>query len=221
MTRKPPFQTKQILIISEDEKSFPSYFEKILFDRFDFKPYPKTSKKNNKVFIKTRPEAEHRDQIFVTIHYFSSNPLKIVNHGNLESANFDKIYCVFDKRKNGVDATYKDAMGWTMKSNVTRINSVPNYEFWLILHFTDSRAGYINDGEAIKKLEKLVRAATGNQKFKYPKSVLPKELSKIVIEKLPDAIKRAKKIEELNRQDGSTEPFTKIYQLMEDFQNNF
>ena len=112
-------------------------------------------------------------------------------------------------------------MNCKMEKNVVRINSAPNYEFWLILHFTDSSAEYRNDPEAIKKLEKLVRAATGNQKFKYLKSGLPKELHKFAIEKLPDAIKRAKKIEELNRQDGTTEPFTKIYQLMEDFQNNF
>jgi hypothetical protein len=50
-------------------------------------------------------------------------------------------------------------------------------------------------------------------KFKYPKSHFPKELSEIVISKLSDAIKNAKKIEKLNSQDGSGEPCTKIYQL--------
>ena len=109
-----------------------------------------------------------------------------------------------------------------LKSNVDRINSDPSYEFWLIMHFTDSRVEYKNDDAAIEKLEELVRKKTGNKKFKYSKkSAFPKELSKVVIEKLPDAIKNAKKIEKLNSQDGSTEPFTKIYELIEYFQNNF
>ena len=217
MTRKPTFAEKKILIISEDEKSFPSYFKKMLLNKFEFKNH-RDSKKNNKVFIKTRPEPEHRDQIFTTIRYFSSNPLRIVDHGNSESKNFDKVYCVFDKLKNCGDNTYKDAMSCSMKPNVVRINSAPNYEFWLILHFIKSDAAYKDDNAAIKKLNELVRKETGKEKFEYDKSGLQKELSKIVIEKLPEAIKRAKAIEKSNKTTNSVEPCTKIYQLIEDFQ---
>jgi len=220
MSKKSPFKIKKILIISEDEKSFPSYFEKIL-DKFGFQTSRKDSKKNNKVFIKTRPEPEHHDQIFTTIHYFSSNPLSIVKHGNSESSNFDKIYCVFDKLKNYGDNSYRDAMRYNLEPNVVRINSAPSYEFWLLLHFTKSSAGFLNNDKLIEKLEELVREKTGNEKFKYPKSGLPKELSKVVIEKLPNAIKHAKSIEESNKATNSVEPCTKIYQLIEYFQNNF
>ncbi len=218
MARKPTMQTKKILIISEDEKSFPSYFEKMLLDEFEFKNGKKLPDKNSKLFVKVRAEPEHRDQIFTTIRYFSSNPLKIVKHGNSESKNFDKVYCVFDKLKNYGDNSYKDAMNCAMKPNVIRINSAPNYEFWLILHFIKSDAAYKDDNAAIKKLEELIRKETGKKKFKYDKSKLQKELSKIVIEKLPDAIKRAKEIEESNNSTNSSEPCTKIYQLIEDFQ---
>lgn len=217
MTKKPPFQEKKILIISEDEKSFPSYFEKILCE-FGFKSDGKTTNKNDKLFIKVRPEPEHHDRISVTIRYCSSNPLVIVNHGNSESENFDKVYCVFDKLKNYGDNSYKNAMSKAMKQNVIRINSAPNYEFWLILHFIKSDAEYKNDNAVIKKLEELVRKETGKKKFEYKKSGLQKELSKIVIEKLPDAIKHAKAIEKSNKATNSSEPCTKIYQLIEDFQ---
>jgi len=211
-------QTKKILIISEDKKSFPSYFGKMLLDEFEFKNGKKLPDKNSQLFVKVRVEPEHRDQIFTTIRYCgSSNPLKIVKHGNSESKNFDKVYCVFDKLKNGTDASYNNAMSHVMKPNVIRINSAPNYEFWLILHFTPSGAEYQDDDAAIKKLEELVRKETGKDKFKYKKSELQKELSKIVIEKLPDAIKRAKTIEKSNKDTNSSEPCTKIYQLIEDF----
>lgn len=209
-------QDTKILIISEDLKSFPSYFEFLLREfRFGSGPKPELSRRNDRLLVKRK---SNNERIFAHIRYVGSNPLTIVEKGNLEAENFDKIYCVFDSLKNGKDTSYKDAMKLKTQNNVIKINSAPNYEFWLILHFTDSSAGYLNDGKAIKKLEELIRKETGNKKFKYSKSEFPKELKNFVIEKLPDAIKRAKKIEQLNYQNNCAEPCTKIYQLIEDIQ---
>lgn len=166
----------------------------------------------DRILVKVKTGKDRGKRVLINIrHIGSSNSISIVKHGNLESENFDKIYCVFDKNPN--DNIYIDAMSLPIKSNVVRINSAPSYEFWLILHFTPSNAGFLNNDKLFKKLEELIRKETGNRKFKYPKSHFPKELSEIVISKLSDAIKNAKKIEKLNSQDGSGEPCTKIYQL--------
>jgi hypothetical protein len=217
MTRKEVGQNKtslgkKILIISEDLKSFPSYLE-LIFSEFRIAPKNNKplSKKREKIFIKARAG----EQNFVNIRHVGTNSLTIVKNGNLESKNFDKVYCVFDKNLN--DDSYKQVLNYSVKSNVKLINSVPSYEFWLLLHFKKSDAEFLNNQKLIKELERLIRKETGNKKFKYPKSEFPKEISSFVIEKLPDAIRNAKAIEKLNKQNGCTEPCTKIFQLIEDF----
>ena len=208
-------QDKRILIISEDLKSFPAYFKRMLLEEFRFQ-----YDKKGKVFIKVRPE--FKDRIIVDIKFVgSSNCLKIVQHANSESKNFFKIYCVFDELKNQNDSSYKKSLDLESKSNVSKIVSVPSYEFWLLLHFSRSDAGFNNNDELIKKLEGLIRKEIGKKSFKYSKAEFSDELFDCTALKLPDAIKNAKEIEKSNIKTGSKGPSTKIYQLIEDFQNNF
>jgi hypothetical protein len=112
-------------------------------------------------------------------------------------------------------------MSLKIEPNVVRINSAPSYEFWLLLHFSSSAAQYLDNDKLIKTLEGLIRKVCRRTGFKYDKSQFSDELFDFVSERLSSAIKNAKAIEKSNIKTGSTTPSTKIYQLVEDFQNDF
>lgn len=79
-----------------------------------------------------------------------SDPVSIINHGKqryreVKNAGdpFDKVYCVFDKDAH---PNYKQAMddisNATPKNIFIAINSVPCFEYWLLLHFVYSTKPY-------------------------------------------------------------------------------
>jgi hypothetical protein len=209
---KSGFQEKKILIVSEDSKSFPSYFKKIL-EEFGFQYVRKDD-----LFRKTNSQS--RESIIVKIEHID-NCLKVVSHADSQSKKFYRVYCIFDDLRNQKDCSYEKAISFKTKENVVKINSSPSYEFWLVLHFSKSDAGYLNDEKLIKKLEELVRKIGGKKDFKYSKSDFPNHLFELVLERLPDAIKNAKAIEKSNLKTNAKSPSTKIYQLIEDFKNEF
>ncbi|MEJ2682434.1 MAG: RloB domain-containing protein, partial [Gammaproteobacteria bacterium] len=62
---------------------------------------------------------------------------------------FDKIYCVFDKDSHASYARALDALvSATPKDTFFTINSVPFFEYWLLLHskrpFNEAVMGYLN-----------------------------------------------------------------------------
>lgn len=209
-------QNKKILILSEDSKSFPDYFRKMLRDpngfRFGY------AKKEN-LYKKVRPE--QNDVIIVEVGHVDTNCLKIIKHANSLSKDYHMIYCVFDELKNQKDLSYKEAMNLNIPDNVIRINSAPSYEFWVFMHFSNSSAQYLDNDKLIKALENTVRKESGKKDFKYNKSECSDVLFDLMINKLPHAIKHSKAVEKSNAKTGSKSPLTKIYQLIEDFQNEF
>jgi hypothetical protein len=221
---KPNFLTRKILIISEDEKSFLNYSKKLLLNCLG--SYRSCNKnkikhpKHSSEFFKMQLE----NKVFIEIevrHCGKSNPLGIINHAKEESKNYEKIYCVFDWVSRGGDKTgYNQAISCKVNDNIKKIVSVPAYEFWLLLHFSNSSAGYKKNDELIRKLEQLVSKELG-KKFEYNKSELSEELFELLNKKFETAIENAKKIEKSNRQTNTKNPSTTIHHLIEDIQNNF
>ncbi len=110
---------KRILIVSEGIKTEPIYFQ-FLIDRFKL--------------LTTDVVVEGSKD---------SCPLKVVKFAkklydaSIEKGNkYDLIYCVIDKDTH---AHYNNALTLAQtfkKNNFTIINSVPCFEFWLLLHYT-------------------------------------------------------------------------------------
>lgn len=214
---KPSFEEIKFLIISEDSKSFPSYFKKVLHE-FGFRP----DTGNKRKILLRRTTTDPKRSISVEIERNITNCLNIVKHGKNQSENFNKIYCVFDYLKNGTDASYKNAMSTDIPKNIIRINSVPSYELWLLLHFTNSSRQFHGDHELIKLLKETIRSTTNNKNFNYSKSEMSDDLFELLKTRLESAVKNAKNLEKENKITGKeSSSSTKIYQLIEDFKNIF
>jgi hypothetical protein len=117
---------EKILIVCEGEKTEPNYFE----DARDYYCL-------HSVNVEVRGDC-------------SSDPMSIVNFAKQRFREekdagdpFDKIYCVFDKDGHATYARALDALAFaTPKDTYFTINSVPCFEYWLLLHFIYSARPY-------------------------------------------------------------------------------
>ncbi len=107
----------KVLIVTEGKKTEPLYFEGL-----------KNCYRLNSTNIKVE---DGRD---------GSSPGSVVNHGKKlyreERDTFDRVYFVFDKDSH---LDYQEALDkivrFTPKNTFFAINSVPCFEYWLLLHF--------------------------------------------------------------------------------------
>lgn len=148
-----------------------------------------------------------------------TDPLTLVNRALNEynqSKDYDRVFCLFDKDKH---PNYQDAVN---KINSLRersrnsvpiyaITSVPCFEYWLLLHFVISTRPYIKNG----------KKSAGDQLFSEIKSYI-KDYHKghtDIFEKtkfnLNIAITRAKQIYEQQLENGTDNPSTRVYELIE------
>jgi len=227
---------KNIVILSEDEKSFPLYFEKFMeLKRFNLhKNIEHNIAYKIKDFNKFRYE-KHFVKIILSKHL----KLKIVllappKHYSIDFINYslklteinnkkiDKIFCVFDwvsKAQKDQHSNYLEAISrreQLKKKNIEIIESVPSYEFWLVAHFSNSSKPFRTNDEVIKTLEDEYKKKFKKEK-KYEKG--SKEfLEKIVDGKMiKNAINNSKKLDKDHNETRSKDfnPSSKIYRIIE------
>lgn len=229
---------KNIVILSEDEKSFSLYFEKFMqlkrfnphknmehninykikgFDKFKYeKHFVKIiASKHLKLKIVLLAPQKHNSRDFIKYS------LKLTEINNKK---IDKIFCVFDYafKENKVEhSKYLEAISrreQLKKNNIEIIESVLSYEFWLVAHFSNSSKPFRTNDEVIKNLEDEYKKKFKKEK-KYEKG--SKEfLEKIVDEKMiKNAINNTKKLDKDHNETGSKDfnPSSKIYKLIEFF----
>lgn len=232
------YTEKNIVILSEDRKSFTLYFEKFMqlkrFDSHKNIEHNITYKIENfkkfdyeKHFVKTIASKHLQLKIVLLAppkHYskdFINYSLKLTKINNKK---IDKIFCVFDwvsKAQKDQHNNYLEAISrreQLRKKNIEIIESVPSYEFWLVAHFSNSSKLFRTSDEVIKKLEDEYKKKFKKGK-KYEKG--SKEfLEKIVDEKMiKNAINNTKKLDKDHNETSSKDfnPSSKIYKLIEFF----
>lgn len=117
----------KVLIVCEGSKTEPLYFQELV-DYYEI----------HSANVKISGEC-------------GSDPLSVVNHGfelyrqekQSESGRFDRVYCVFDRDTH---PTYKKALERLEELKPSNVffaaNTVPSFEYWLLLHFTYTTAPY-------------------------------------------------------------------------------
>ena len=140
--RKPVRATyDKVLIVCEGEKTEPLYFKELV-DYYEI----------------------HSANVRVSGEC-GSDPLSVVNHGIklyederlVESGTFDRVYCVFDRDAHtNYQAALDKLAGIKPKTVFFAANSVPCFEYWLLLHFTYTTAPYsavggVSSGAAVLK----------------------------------------------------------------------
>ena len=93
------------------------------------------------------------------------------------------VFVVFDaltKQDAGNYECYKQALGMKAGDNVVKIISNPSYEFWILLHFSESAQSFTNNEKLIEKLNEKVRSELGKH-FEYNKSGINKNLLNLML----------------------------------------
>ena len=71
-----------------------------------------------------------------------------------EYGDYDRAYCVFDKDNHESYVTTLDAIKRNKKLNIIAINSVPCFEFWVLLHFEQTTSPFKNSAEVAKRIKR-------------------------------------------------------------------
>ena len=189
---------KKILIICEGEKTEPNYFE-------GAREYYEL----NTVNVEVRGDC-------------GSDPMSIVSFAKQRYREekdagdpFDQIYCVFDKDGHATYARAIDALtSATPKDTYFTINSVPSFEYWLLLHFVYSTRPYTA----------LPGNSSGNQVLTELKNYIPdyekgrRTIFAELIEQLEQAKNYAKRALQESERNQTDNPSTRVHELVEALQ---
>lgn len=186
---------KKILIVCEGEKTEPNYFE-------GAREYYEL----NTVNVEVRGDC-------------GSDPMSIVSFAKQRYREekdagdpFDQVYCVFDKDGH---ATYTRAIdvltSATPKDTYFTINSVPSFEYWLMLHFVYSTRPYTA----------LRGNSSGNQVLTELKNYIPdyekgrRMIFAELIKQLEQAKNYAKRALQDSERNQTDNPSTRVHELVE------
>nr|VFJ54920.1 MAG: RloB-like protein [Candidatus Kentron sp. DK] len=195
--RRAPYA--KVLIVCEGEKTEPNYFRGLI-DHY------KLNSANVEI-------ADHR----------GTDPMGIFTHARQRYREtkdmgdpFDRIYCVFDKDTH---AKYQEALDAIARATPPEtyfvINSVPCFEYWLLLHFTYTRKPYqLLPGrsacdQVLSELKQYLSDYAKGEENTFSKLIDPLQFAK---ENAARALREA----ESNRTDN---PSTKVHELVGFLQN--
>jgi hypothetical protein len=238
MARK-NFSDKNILIISEDEKSFIFYMEfflkKLKFqnNNSDLKKHFPKSKKQ-RYFIKFK---NFERIIIALICPKNQSPQDIVNlaiklkdeEKNNKIPKFDKIFCVFDaispQENLGNNEIYKKiiapqnlkVLNEKYQNQIEIIDSNPSYEIWLLNHFQNFSDKQFKNSKLVEdEINKILKIKTKNINFVYEKNN-EDWFEKIINEKnINQAIKNCQALDNHHSkyQTKNPNPSSKIYKII-------
>ncbi len=179
-TKTAKIETTEILILSEDSKSFLFYLD-YFFCQYKIqkqktskeleihkkikKALPKFKSENKpRFYIITNPR-DNKQLRIIAFHTGSNTKTIIDTAKNINKQDvFSQIYCVFDcpfehlhqdnyqQYKNIIQQ--KEAL---KKQKIQLINSVPSYEYWLLTHFKECGKSFSSDDELDKELKSAIK----------------------------------------------------------------
>lgn len=188
----------RVLIVCEGEKTEPNYFKEI-----------RTHFRLKSVNIEIEDNTS------------GSAPISVVNNAlkkYKKTKDYDRVYCVFDKDTH---PTYDQALDKISRARLAKghkiiaAQSVPCFEFWILLHFEYTTGSFSATGKASFCTSVINKIKAKNYIPDYEKGA--KDLSPILIPRLDCAISNAKKVEQFHI-DSYTEtdnPSTKVHELVE------
>lgn len=126
---------------------------------------------------------------------------------------YDAVYCVFDKDTHSTyDAAIQSLRSSTPKGIWHSINSVPSFEFWLLLHFRYTDRPFHATG----------RASAGDEVLKELKNYIPDyqkgkpKLFSALVDRLDIACRNTKKVLAACEQNATDNPSTRVHILVDE-----
>ena len=129
---------------------------------------------------------------------------------------FDRVYCVFDKDTHGTYQQALDQIGRaTPKDTFLTTNSVPCFEYWLLLHFNHTTRPYValpGNSACNQVLTKLKGYMPQYSKGDY-------DTFSELIEQLDFAMNNAVRAQQAAEGNHTDNPTTRVHELVDFLQN--
>ncbi|MCI1680037.1 MAG: RloB family protein [Ewingella americana] len=187
---------EKILIVCEGSKTEPTYFQEMI----------------HSLELNTA-------SVFEVTGDCGPSPKTVVNYAKTKykkqlaaCAPYDRVYCVIDKDSH---TDYQEALNMiktsTPKGVFVAINSIPCFEYWLVLHFEYNTKSYAN----------LPKNSSGNQMLRELRRFIPdynkgcKGVYEKLKDRLDDAIRNSKKSLESAKSADTDNPSSYIHTLIE------
>jgi len=185
---------EKILIVCEGEKTEPNYFDEL-------KDHHQLNTVNVDGKCGSDPWSVYQHAI------------KCARQAKVNNDPYDKVYCVFDKDKH---TTYQKALtAIVRKESFTAINSVPCFEYWLLLHFTYTTQPFDASGNKSagdKTIDELRKYLPDYQKS-------DKGIFNRLFLKLEDAKTNSLRALDESNANQTDNPSTHIHELVDCLQN--
>ena len=142
-----------------------------------------------------------------------TDPMSIVAFAEARLDQYDRAFCVFDRDGHQNYDTAVARVAQSAKTNADKlvaITSWPCFELWILLHF-DYIAAPFNRAGTKSSCERLISELLKHVP-NYTKGQRP--IYDLLVSKTPDAIRHAVRLQRENRQTGSTNPSTRVHELV-------
>lgn len=191
--QKEPYD--RVLIVCEGAKTEPTYFQE-LCDHYQL------STANIKVI-----PGEGNDPVSIV-----RTAKKLQRDENHLGEKYDRVYCVFDRDEH---ANYREGCLQAEKEKFICTLSIPCFEYWLLLHFVESRAPYARTGgrTAAQNCEQDLKRHIPE----YRKGL--RGLFLRLLSQLPVAKARAAHVLADARRTQEDNPSTRVHELVEYLQH--
>lgn len=176
----------RVLVLCEDSKSSKDYLE------------------DASIIFRAHAEVQ-------VAHIGNTDPLGIVKVAVRRTRDFEEVFCVIDRdQHHNFDVALNLANG---NAAITVIPSYPSFEFWLLLHFSYTRAPFMPAGalSAADRVVKALRAKEGMEQ--YAKGSVGQLFAKLQ-PLLDEACVRGARSLVDAEQDGEDNPSTRMHELI-------
>ncbi len=143
-----------------------------------------------------------------------TDPVSIVSYARARLGGYDRAFCVFDRDGHpNYDAALAAVAQYSegQARKLVAITSWPCFEFWLLLHFEYTAAPFNGAGSKSSCDRAMSRLATHLPA--YAKGM--KNAYDLLVPRTTDAINHAMRLHRENIKIGSTNPSTRVHELVQ------
>lgn len=141
----------------------------------------------------------------------NTDPIGIVEEAIRENRNFDEVFCVIDRDRH---ARFDEAVAKAAENGVRVIASYPCYEYWLLLHFKFTRAGFVAQGAKSpgQCVVDDLRRCEGMQDYQKGQDV---DMFDFLLQRLPQAKENASRAKKDAEAVNEPNPSTQLHVMIE------
>jgi hypothetical protein len=144
-------------------------------------------------------------------HAGNTDPLGIVRAAKARSKGFDRTICAIDRDTH---ANFDDATQMARAAGIELVVSYPCFEYWLLLHFVESRKAYVAAG-VNSAADLLIRDLREHEDMKgYGKGNAKGLFERLLGDRFSEARTRSPRVLADAVRVGNMNPSTKLHELI-------